>query len=516
MKFKVIQKGYHIPTGTSNTIYLRIDNWDDFSFRTTFHVIVTDNDGSSYDLGNVKIGYKDQTIEKDTHQTLLPEFNSFDSGYFSLGTSLDYYNNLMSLPSEKLREKILEKLNDVVFSSEKLSIAMNEPVFKKSLLRDININTIYGQFTRVLKNQAILTPYDFSFIREASKKFSEIELSFEVEPLSTPPTNVHAIIGRNGVGKTTLLNEMINCILDSSKENSSYFIDNDSLFSQKKINKTYFSSIISISFSAFDPFNPPQEQPDPTKGTCYFYLGLKKTAGDVGVSQLRTIDELREECVSSLIVCFSDKIKKGRWMKAISTLESDNNFLAMNLSELFEISDDKELRSKFMRLLRKMSSGHAIVLLTITKLVEKAEEKTLVLIDEPESHLHPPLLSAFTRALSDLLIDRNGVSTIATHSPVLLQEIPKMCTWVINRYGKQISVARPTIETFGENVGLLTREVFRLEVENSGYHSLLKKHVDNGECFNEIMAKYKNKIGLEGQALLRTMISLHQKDEGEE
>ncbi|MBK4542470.1 hypothetical protein JJQ31_25685, partial [Enterobacter hormaechei] len=98
---------------------------------------VTDNDGSSYDLGNVKIGYKDQTIEKDTHQTLLPEFNSFDSGYFSLGTSLDYYNNLMSLPSEKLREKILEKLNDVVFSSEKLSIAMNEPVFKKSLLRDI-------------------------------------------------------------------------------------------------------------------------------------------------------------------------------------------------------------------------------------------------------------------------------------------------------------------------------------------------------------------------------------------
>ena len=137
MKFKVIQKGYHIPTGTSNTIYLRIDNWDDFSFRTTFHVIVTDNDGSSYDLGNVKIGYKDQTIEKYTHQTLLPEFNSFDSGYFSLGTSLDYYNNLMSLPSEKLREKILEKLNDVVFSSEKLSIAMNEPVFKKSLLRDI-------------------------------------------------------------------------------------------------------------------------------------------------------------------------------------------------------------------------------------------------------------------------------------------------------------------------------------------------------------------------------------------
>ncbi|MGN9540532.1 AAA family ATPase [Escherichia coli] len=63
-----------------------------------------------------------------------------------------------------------------------------------------------------------------------------------------------------------------------------------------------------------------------------------------------------------------------------------------------------------------MSSGHAVVLLTLTRLVATVEEKTLVLIDEPESHLHPPLLSAFIRALSDLLLD-NGLSIIATHSP---------------------------------------------------------------------------------------------------
>lgn len=60
--------------------------------------------------------------------------------------------------------------------------------------------------------------------------------------------------------------------------------------------------------------------------------------------------------------------------------------------------------------------------------------KTLVLIDEPESHLHPPLLSAFIRALSDLLLDRNGLSIIATHSPVVLQEVPKRCVWKINRF----------------------------------------------------------------------------------
>jgi len=70
------------------------------------------------------------------------------------------------------------------------------------------------------------------------------------------------------------------------------------------------------------------------------------------------------------------------------------------------------------RKLGKLSSGHAIVLLTITRLVE-LDERSLVLIDEPEVHLHPPLLSAFVRALSDLLIELNGVAIVATHSPVM-------------------------------------------------------------------------------------------------
>ncbi|WP_269781216.1 AAA family ATPase [Photobacterium carnosum] len=41
------------------------------------------------------------------------------------------------------------------------------------------------------------------------------------------------------------------------------------------------------------------------------------------------------------------------------------------------------------------------------------------MIDEPESHLYPPLLSAFIRDLSELFHNRNGVSIIATHSTLL-------------------------------------------------------------------------------------------------
>ena len=132
--------------------------------------------------------------------------------------------------------------------------------------------------------------------------------------------------------------------------------------------------------------------------------------------------------------------------------------------------------------------------------------------DEPESHLHPPLLSAFIRALSNLLSRRNGIAIIATHSPVVVQEIHKNCCWVLTRFGDEMKCARPSVETFAENVGTLTKEVFKLEMERSGYHKILKDQVDKGLSFEDINHRFKRKIGFEGQAILMSMIILRDND----
>ncbi|MEN2590199.1 AAA family ATPase, partial [Acinetobacter baumannii] len=68
-----------------------------------------------------------------------------------------------------------------------------------------------------------------------------------------------------------------------------------------------------------------------------------------------------------------------------------------------QVDDDKFTKlfyDNIQKYLLRMSSGHAIVLFTITRLVDVVGEKSLVLFDEPEVHLHPPLLSAFLRTLS--------------------------------------------------------------------------------------------------------------------
>ena len=146
------------------------------------------------------------------------------------------------------------------------------------------------------------------------------------------------------------------------------------------------------------------------------------------------------------------------------------DYIQSHRNEYTRQSAEDEIKTIFGYL----SSGHKIVALTITRLVETVEECTLVLLDEPELHLHPPLLAAFTRALSQLLINRNGVAIVATHSPVVLQEVPKCCVWILRRSGTEVAADRPAVETFGENVGILTSEVFCLEVMESGFSKLRK------------------------------------------
>ena len=171
------------------------------------------------------------------------------------------------------------------------------------------------------------------------------------------------------------------------------------------------------------------------------------------------------------------------------------------------MSEDTLDETRTIKLFKKLSSGHSIVLLTITKLVEKIEEKTLVLLDEPEAHLHPPLLSSFIRSLSDLLVNRNAVAIIATHSPVIAQEVPKNCIWKLSRFRLEAKAERFESETFGETIGTLTREIFTLEVNGSGFYKLLNKDVTDGQTYEQIIQKYNDQLGFEAKLLLRALLN---------
>ena len=223
---------------------------------------------------------------------------------------------------------------------------------------------------------------------------------------------------------------------------------------------------------------------------------------------------LDDEFIKSLKNCQCSKRKMQMLSNALKTLATDPIFNHSELNELISMDCNndtgdlqlQENQSKVSSSFNNLSSGHQVIMISLIQLVERITERTLVILDEPENHLHPPLLSAFIRTLSELLIEQNGVSIIATHSPIILQEVPKSCVWKINRSGYEVAANRLEMESFGATISSLTHEVFGLEVNNSGFHKMLIEEVNKGESFNSIVEKFNNELGDEARALLRTMI----------
>ncbi|MCA0146660.1 AAA family ATPase [Blastococcus sp. LR1] len=271
-----------------------------------------------------------------------------------------------------------------------------------------------------------------------------------------------------------------------------------------------FANLVSVSFSAFDDAEPlPASRSRMKSGVRYTYVGLKVQRhpdDDRRTTTTKPPSTLSREFGESVDECTTG-VRLRRWQQALRALEGDPIFAEANVSRLAERRGD-DIRKDAQRLFNNLSSGHKIVLLSITRLVESVEERTLVLLDEPEAHLHPPLLSAFIRALSDLLIDRNGVALIATHSPVVLQEVPRSAVWKLRRAGRIVNAERPEIETFGENVGILTREVFGLEVSQSGFHRMLQDAAEEGLSYDEIVDRFGGALGGEARSLAQALVAV--------
>jgi hypothetical protein len=66
-------------------------------------------------------------------------------------------------------------------------------------------------------------------------------------------------------------------------------------------------------------------------------------------------------------------------------------------------------------------------------------------------------------------------------------------------------VERPDIETFGENTGVLTREVFGLEVTKSGFHQLIAKKASEVASYEDVIAAFGRQLGAEARAIVRAL-----------
>lgn len=496
----------------SSFFLLNKDEWNDRGYKTGF-VLKYYSSYNEYKnmsgqiIGYVKIGQKG--MEHDASDSYLKNavttkfsnspFESLSSEYFSLGQDSSYYSKIKQLFDIEEQKELLTALKDVVYLEDLLQDVKAEKVFKSSLIRNLSIHTIEGEFKNLVQNiSATQTVYNLNL--QISTEIAETPMIFEVIPSSIPPTNLHAIIGRNGVGKSFFFKSLINSMCNIDLNDRLEFSKKEKKYVRRYFSKTEgledISSVLAIDFSAFDSTMPKKTViavPENNK-IRYTFIGFPFSENKKNKINEALSDEY--EKLKEQIMLRDSQVSLLKTVLEI--LESDPMFKSNDIQDWFS---NKSISYSDNDLFKRLSSGHKICLLMILELVLNVEVNSLVLIDEPELHLHPPLLSSLMKAINHILRIKNAIGIIATHSPVVIQEINKNCVWIINREKHQIRIDRPRIETFGENINTLTREVFGLEVRNSGYELLIQEVINNSNSFDDVLKKFDGNLSENAQMI---------------
>lgn len=489
-------------------IVLEASYWDDFGYKTIFDITVTNNlTQKNYKLGSCKIGYFFQGKDsKNSYSTIEnPKINgeileSLDDDFFSMGMDHEYYENVNEIFQNDhfLINHYYFSLNDVAYSKTTLHKALEHNVFKNSFLRSTSYENIADQFSAIIQRKKIHDGMGITL------NFNDREnLDFYISSRTKFRNNIKVLIGSNGSGKSELLNKVV---LD-------YIND---LVDTKEI-----KNIVLVSFSPFDKLEGYKA-----------YLRHKnhlKSVRLISLKNERDINksiDLKNEFIESLGNCLFSSSKKELLLNLLDIISSDHILYDFNFKQLILELDLKKItqgalsKTKVVKLFDILSSGHKMVIYTLFKLVDLVDRNTLVLYDEPELYLHPPLLSAYIRAFSDLMIYTNAMAIVTTHSPVVLQEVPKKDIKIIKRINDIQIYEDVELNTFGERVDILTNEIFKLEVYESGYYKLLfdffqknKKHiysVDDG--YRMFLEEFDNELGSEAINVILSILETYFKN----
>lgn len=318
LRFKVVPSARNVVCDP-NTVFLVDDDWDDwFTYATTYQVWICVEDSRRCRLGSIKIGQLN--MEADQRRADLPqEFSALDERFFSLGQEPDYYEALNQRGAD-FRNDFLQSLNDIAANLELWEQVKELNVTRRSLLRGISHSEVEGQLHRMTEGGAKLTSFNFTYRgpKRDARDANSIELSFDVEPESFPPTNVHVLIGRNGVGKTHTMNLMTKALVAKSAiaAQSGSFVTTDGWGEDTA--GSPFSNLVSVCFSAFDRFLLRPDDLGEDNVISFSYVGLRRFGRQGNLT--RSPESLATEFVKSAVEC-SVGSRKARWITALDTLE---------------------------------------------------------------------------------------------------------------------------------------------------------------------------------------------------
>lgn len=88
----------------------------------------------------------------------------------------------------------------------------------------------------------------------------------------------------------------------------------------------------------------------------------------------------------------------------------------------------------------------------------------------------------------ELVEEFKSYCIIATHSPLVIRELFSKNVYIVERHQNTPSIRRIAIESFGENISVLTEEIFGNKETEKRYKTILTKLVNSGKSYEEVIS----------------------------
>lgn len=515
-------------------------NWNNFGHRNHFYmwlkgykeaisIAVAFLDDSGRELFS-KADNVVSKMFKTKVEDILPSSEFPD--FFTMLFEMDDYRKIISRHGVEDGNGILASLNDLVYTRknnpkvEWYAAAIKSEAFAMSFMR--NSHTMFAFYNAT----SVLSGVEYENLAAAESQISlnfklsgfqnEHNFKFEFGFEGIVPKQIAVVIGKNGVGKSRALSKIVEFALS----------ENEPLRGKGK-QRPMLGKIVAISTpgETYSTFPEPQNNGVIRYERLLPQRSLKHDEGGYSLAEIliqlakihehqiagNTRWELFEEVVSefceisSLVIGSStnsredyvplQSLVRGSEQRTLEAVRrTDKNGIVLRKNDEFEIFPLSSGQMSFIRLA-------AQICLTV-------ENATLILIDEPETHLHPNLITEFVGMLNKILELTGSIAIVATHSAYLVREVPRSQVHVIQERNGFVDVVTPRLRTFGADVGAISEFVFGDDIINRLVKDVERRMIVNPQLRNS----WKDSVAeeLSPEAVMYLMEVFKDRDDAEE
>ncbi len=463
-------------------VYLKKDRWDDFSRRVTFRAWLVIG-AEQHRLGLVKI------LERDRQSTTLGPgaLEPLGPDFISLGQSAAYYD---VLDRYGLRQTVCRALNDLTLHPERRADFADQDL-DRNLLRDPRAAKLFWQASSAEADPAVSALFEDTT--------TTLALRVSLDGFDGPHVvdwhfadgvqRVGVLVGPNSSGKTRLLDIIggVHCgRLVAGRD-----VPALGLRDLHVPDGWRRGGVLAISFSAFDPFRPVLHRTAARTASALLYqhVGLRVGPGRLDLEKM--ISQQRDA-----ITAMTPE-RRAVFSVGLERLSAVRDALPGGLDPWADAES-------FLAAVRDASSGHQVALLTLASLAAHMADGWLALLDEPENHLHPGLLSTLLAALGDVLDRLGGHAVLATHSPIPLQETPGRMVRIVRMEGRVPSIVPYPGECFGEDLTRILVHAFETDPRERNFRDRLRAVFERGGRA-AVEALFPHGLGLGAEIALRSL-----------